>query len=399
MKLKSYLIILIFLFVLITAPKAFSAEPILDVLLPSSSYTDIPDNHWAYTEIKELNLRGIMMGYPDGKFRPDNSITREEFATAAIKALGLDDHVVLDTLAFDDFYPEDWAWEYVQNAYYFGLLTHPRRDENGLYLFRPEDNILRAHAIIIAVNALKTNPITEKKAKAVLEYAYDDFYKIPKWFLMGAAKARLLDMLVIDPRKNTRLIDYDKAITRAETAVLLYNMIEEARTNPNDKIKKAMDKKKVAHGHILTDSYLEDEVIAVIPKGTILPLFMTENFSSQKAVEGQKYTALVPKNFVHGKNYLLLPSGTKFYGHVKKAQRGTFLIRNGALIFENDKIEVFKQPAMHLEGIANIKPVKEHKYLKGEKVKIERGEFLELELLQDLKIDTTTGKIIQTPDL
>lgn len=381
--------------------KVYAAEPILDVILPSSSYEDIPDSHWAYTEIKELNRLGVMKGYPDGKFRPENSITREEFATAAIKALQLDDMVVIDTLKFDDFFEYDWAWDNVQNAYYFGLLTPPRMT-NGLYLFRPEDNIIRGHAITIAINALKTQPLTEKKAKSVLEYAYDDFFKIPNWFLIPAAKAQLLDMLVIDPRKHTRLIDYDKAITRAETAVLLYNMLEEAKTNPNDKIKKAMDKKKSAYGHVLTDAYMEDDVIAVIPKGTILPLMLTSDFSSKKAVVGEKYTALVPKNFVHGKKYLLLASGTKFYGHIQKAQKGKLLFRNGSLVFENDKIEAFHQPALRLEGIANIQPEnlsRLRKIFKGKNQSIERGDFLNLELLQDLRIDVTTGKLIKSQDL
>ncbi|MBR2524839.1 S-layer homology domain-containing protein [bacterium] len=399
MKLKLLFISIIFAIMFI--PKAYSAEPILDVILPSSGYTDIPDNHWAYTEIKELQLIGVMAGYPDGKFRPENSITREEFATAAIKALNLDDEVVIDTLKFDDFFEGDWAWDNVQNAYYFGLLTPPRINGNGEYLFRPHDSIIRGHAITIAVNALKTTAISEKKAKAVLEYAYEDFYKIPKWFLIPAAKAQLLDMLVIDPNKYTKLIDYDKPITRAETAVLLYNMLEEAKIIPNDKIKKAMERKKVAEGHILTDAYMEDDVIAVIPKGTILPLLITGKYTSQKAVEGEKYTALVPKNFVHGKKYLLLASGTKLYGHVKKAKKGHFLIRNGVLIFENDTIEAFHQPTLHLEGIAQVKNSNSRfrKIFKGEKLKIDRGEFLEMELLQDLRIDVTTGKLIKSQDL
>ena len=174
MKLK--LLLIAFTFIILFIPKSYGAEPILDVILPSSGYTDIPDNHWAYTEIKELQHIGVMLGYPDGKFRPENSITREEFATAAIRALNLDDEVVIDTLKFDDFYEGDWAWDYVQNAYYFGLLTPPRMNNNGEYLFRPKDSIIRGHAITIAINSLNAGIISEKKAKAVLEYAYDDFY-------------------------------------------------------------------------------------------------------------------------------------------------------------------------------------------------------------------------------
>lgn len=403
MNLKKYFIIFTLTILTIFAPKSFSAEAVLNVILPTSNFYDIPENHWAYAEIKELHRLGIIAGYPDHKYHPDDSISREEFATIAVKALGLDDAEVLDPLKFDDFYPLDWAWHHVQNAYYFGLLTPPRMDSNGLYLFRPTDKIIRGHAITIAINALKTQPITKKKAKAVLEYAYEDFYKTPDWFLTNAAKAQLLDMLVINPTKTTRLIDCDKPITRAETAVLIYNMIEEAKTNPNDKIKKAMDKKRVAEGHILTEAYLEDEAIAVVPKGTILPLMLTQNFSSQTAVVGEKYTALVPKNFIHGKKYLILPSGAKFNGHIQKAKKGKFLFRNGILTFENDTLEILHQPALRVEARANITTPKSNsryrRIFKGEKLHIDRGQFLELELLQDLKVDVTNGKLIKSQDL
>ncbi len=403
MKLKTIYINLLLIFILSALQNVYAAEPILNVILPSSGYIDIPDNHWAYTEIKELQILGVMKGYPDGNFRPDNTITREEFATAAIKALKLDDYVVIDTLKFDDFVENDWAWDYVQNAYYFGLLTPPRMDKDGYYLFRPEDSITRGHAFTIAVNALKTMPITEKKAKAVLEYAYDDFYNVPKHFLIPFAKCQLLDMLVTDPRKHLRKLDYDKPITRAETAVLLYNMLEEAKINPNEKIKKAMDKKKVAQGHILTDAYMEDDVIAVIPKGTVLPLVVTGSFASKKAFKGEKYTALVPKNFIHENKYLLLPSGTKFYGHIKEAKRGIPLFRNGTLIFENDNIVVKRQAAVRVEGVATLKNLltdtRFRRIFKGENLEIDRGDFLQMELLQDIKIDVTTGKILKLNDL
>ena len=403
MKLKRYFLIFAITIITLCTPKTFCAEPVLNVILPTSNFTDIPDTHWAYTEIKELHRRGVIVGYPNAKFNPDSTISREEFATIAVKALKLDDAEVLDPLSFDDFYPLDWAWHYVQNAYYFGLLTPPRMDKNGEYLFRPLDNITRAHAITIAVNALKTQPISKKKAKAILEYAYDDFYKTPDWFLINAAKAQLLDMLVIDPNKHNRLIDYDKPITRAETAVLIYNMLEEANTNPNAKIAKAMDKKKVAEGHVLTEAYIEDETIAVIPAGTILPLMLTRDFSSQTAVAGEKYTALVPKNFIHGNKYLILPSGAKFCGHIKKAQKGRYLIRNGILTFENDTLQIIHQPALKVEAEANIitedSNSRYRKIFKGEHLYIDRGQFLELKLRQDIRVDVTNGKLIRTPNL
>lgn len=49
--------------------------------------------------------------------------------------------------------------------------------KDGGYYFYPTQNITRAHAITMAVNSIKTVPMTKKKAKSVLEYTYDDFLK------------------------------------------------------------------------------------------------------------------------------------------------------------------------------------------------------------------------------
>ncbi len=404
---KSFLtkFLIIFLFVIFgfSMQNVNAAEPMLNVILPMSGFLDIPEKHWAETEITDLYRRGIIAGYPDNKFHPERYITRAEFATLAIRALRLDDQDVVDTLVFDDFFPTDWAWRDVQNAYYFGMLTPPRMDSRGLYLFRPDDNITRAHAITIAVNALKVQPISKRKAKAVLEYRYEDFFKIPDWFLTTAGKAEILNMLVVNPTKSRKLINAEAPITRGEAAVLIYNMLEEAITNPNDKIKAALTKKQAVNGHILTEAYIEDEVIATIPRGTTLPLVISGKISSQNTTAGEKYVALVPKNYIHASKTLLIPYGTKFYGHVKQAQKGRFLRNNATIILENDKMEILKQPAIPVQGIIKVSNPKANtktgKLFKGKKLTIDRGSFLEMELLQDIKIDVSNGKIIKYQDL
>ena len=108
------------IFSLITFISSANAlEQIIDVILPESSFFDVNENYWAFTEIDELRKLGILKGYPNHKFNPEATITRAEFATLAVRALKLDDKEVIYPLGFDDFFPEDWAWEYVQNAYFF----------------------------------------------------------------------------------------------------------------------------------------------------------------------------------------------------------------------------------------------------------------------------------------
>jgi S-layer homology domain len=42
------------------------------------SFTDVPRTYWAYQFIEAGHLHGIINGYPDGSFRPNNNITRAE---------------------------------------------------------------------------------------------------------------------------------------------------------------------------------------------------------------------------------------------------------------------------------------------------------------------------------
>lgn len=53
----------------------------------SYAYSDIDNNHWAYNDINVLTEKGIISGYPDNSFKPENNITRAEFITILMKVL------------------------------------------------------------------------------------------------------------------------------------------------------------------------------------------------------------------------------------------------------------------------------------------------------------------------
>ncbi len=73
------------------------------ILMPASAYIgklfpDVNSNHWAAAQIKELSEMGVIVGYPDGTFKPDDNVTRAEFAVMAIKALGQEHTTVAQRL-------------------------------------------------------------------------------------------------------------------------------------------------------------------------------------------------------------------------------------------------------------------------------------------------------------
>jgi|GEM_PF-3029064 len=80
--------------------------------------TDIA-GHWAEEFIKNVFDEGIMSGYPDGTFLPENSLTRAEFATAMVNLLGLEPG---GTTSFADANGH-WAEPYIAVLVKAGIVT------------------------------------------------------------------------------------------------------------------------------------------------------------------------------------------------------------------------------------------------------------------------------------
>ena len=209
-------------------------------------YSDMDENHWAYQSIKFLTEVGVVVGYPDGTYKPDIPVTRAEFASMAIKALGQEDASVTQDIHFSDVKPDFWAYDIIKKAVYFDLVTD---SENAQ--FRPYDSVTRAEAISIAVNALTTQQISEQKAQEILEKSYEDYTQIPAWFLLAAGKAQLLDMIIVMPGNEGKL-EAERPANRAEVAAILYKMMQEAKLNPNAKLAESMQK-RTAEGINRTD--------------------------------------------------------------------------------------------------------------------------------------------------
>ncbi|HLK59672.1 MAG TPA: S-layer homology domain-containing protein [Chthonomonadaceae bacterium] len=50
-------------------------------------FADVPQDHWAYQAVTDLQSKGILIGYPDGRFNGQRVLTRYEFAVALKRAL------------------------------------------------------------------------------------------------------------------------------------------------------------------------------------------------------------------------------------------------------------------------------------------------------------------------
>ena len=86
----------------------------------ASKFSDVVDGEWSTPYIKYLNSVEIVQGYEDGTFRPHNSITRAEFATIASRFFDVESG---NDNNFSDVSATHWAKEYIDSAVIKGWLV------------------------------------------------------------------------------------------------------------------------------------------------------------------------------------------------------------------------------------------------------------------------------------
>lgn len=127
--------------------------------------------HWAAPYINQMLEKGILTGYPDGTFLPDNSISREEFAAVLARAKGLK-ALASASPYFADVGPDTWSYGNIQALVEAGIL-HPA-DYGGI--LQPGAAITRIEIATMLVRAAGLEDETAKKADLV--YFSDS---MPSW--------------------------------------------------------------------------------------------------------------------------------------------------------------------------------------------------------------------------
>lgn len=65
------------------------AEYPIQLTSSNTTFSDVPGSHWAYQYIQNLYSKGIVHGYGNGRFGPDNGITKAEVLKMALKSANL----------------------------------------------------------------------------------------------------------------------------------------------------------------------------------------------------------------------------------------------------------------------------------------------------------------------
>lgn len=83
------------------------------------TFSDMADAAWAQESVEALSESGIIDGYPDGTFRPNEMVTREQFVKMLVAAFDLMDDTA--EASFSDVAADDWFYPYVASAAKLGI--------------------------------------------------------------------------------------------------------------------------------------------------------------------------------------------------------------------------------------------------------------------------------------
>lgn len=175
------------------------------------SFSDISESYWARGFIMELAQRGILTGFPDGKFYPDKPVTRGEFA--ALLASVFKQTKVRNSISFRDVSTNYWAYDGIREAYEMGFLGAASGSQ-----FKPYQSLTRLQILTALAKGL--NYTSSSSSIEQILAVYRDAGAIPAEARSLVAAATERGIVVNYPNNNT--CSPNKVATRAEVAAFLY---------------------------------------------------------------------------------------------------------------------------------------------------------------------------------
>ena len=195
-------------------PAAVLTQPTPTVESPGQpkNFIDVPVGFWASPYIIELSKRGVLTGFADNTFQPNQPITRAEFASMVQKAF--EKPKFKPTLKFSDIPANYGAAPAIDEAIQTGFMTgYPKG------LFKPNQQIPRLELQVALATGLNLPPTATNQALA----AYTDANAVPKWATDKIAAAIAAGIVVSDTTAGQ--LKPKQVATRADAAALIYQAL------------------------------------------------------------------------------------------------------------------------------------------------------------------------------
>jgi hypothetical protein len=285
---------------------AGAATPIVmpaPAVAQTASFSDVSSSYWASGFIQALSARDVIRGFPDGTFRPNEPVTRAQFAAMISKAFNKAN--VRTAVNFVDVPVNYWAYSAIQDAYRSGFLAgYPGN------VFNPNQNIPRVQVLVSLANGLNytaTNPVDTDLQ------VYNDASAIPSYARSSVAAATENRIVVNYP--NVSFLNPNQVATRADVAAFIYQALVSNGSAP-----------AISSPYIVgqgTSPSPSPSPQVVIPSGASIPV----KYDKADRVlvtpdERAPLTLTVAQNIVSRQGTVLIPAGSQVVGELRPAAGG-----------------------------------------------------------------------------
>jgi hypothetical protein len=181
-----------------------------------ASFSDVPSTHPAHDAIVYLRDQGLIKGYADGTFKPNQEVDRAAAVKMILAGRVTDDQVIgLANPGFTDIPSDAWYTGYVAKAKEFGIIDGPPKATS----FNGSRPVIRAEFLKLLLLAQQMNPSSYSEIQSPLANDVNDpnawFYP---YFRLGLATS------IVDIDPNGMLYP-EKKMTRGDVAMSVYLLL------------------------------------------------------------------------------------------------------------------------------------------------------------------------------
>ncbi|TYQ24730.1 S-layer homology domain-containing protein [Pseudanabaena sp. UWO311] len=278
-----------------------------------TTFNDVPTGYWAQTFIQELASRDIIKGFPDGGFRPNDPVTRAQFAAMLNKAVKKSP--IRGGVTFVDVASSYWAASAIQTSYTTGFMSgYPGN------VFEPTQNIPRVQVLVSLANGLN---YSASQAPETILQTYADASGIPNYARNSVAAATENRLVVNYP--NVQFLNPNQTATRAEVAAFIYqSLVRSGQAN-------AIASPYIV-GQTTTTPPVQNQVR--IPAGNTIAVQYAKDKILLGPDEKVPLVLNVSQNIANSQGTILIPAGTQVVGELRTVSGGAQFFAS-ELVFAN----------------------------------------------------------------
>ena len=185
----------------------------------AAQYPDVTDEHWAKPYIDRWSDSGILKGYPDGKFHPDDPVTRGQLSAILYSILGVEP---VDGYSYPDLAKTAWYYDAVTAMNYYRVTLNT--DLN----IKPDQPLSREEAIYMIASGFRRADLSRDRMRYSGK-APSDYAQVSDQFT--EAVNTMLRLGHVRGGADGRLMPKD-VVTRAQVITIINSMFDLYVTQP-----------------------------------------------------------------------------------------------------------------------------------------------------------------------